>query len=165
MKSDEKSHFQKIRNCAPLEALWGGWSGNSGNAQKKTFFFQLRPSLMLKNLVLKVLLGTGRTWTIKRLPPLPVAANFGKPTHWSCSDILSARTNLSAQLVQVYTIAWFCAPYIPNFVYVLGTNLRFGLEQGDKNMNVVSRYCIIIYVMRILFPQTPFTIFITSTPQ
>ena len=26
MKSDEKSHFQKIRNCAPLEALWGGGS-------------------------------------------------------------------------------------------------------------------------------------------
>ena len=24
MKSDEKSHFQKIRNCAPFEALWGG---------------------------------------------------------------------------------------------------------------------------------------------
>ena len=22
MKSDQKSHFQKIRNCAPLEALW-----------------------------------------------------------------------------------------------------------------------------------------------
>ena len=42
--------------------------------------------LMLKNFVLE----TGRTWTIKRLSPLPVAANFGKLTHWSCSCIYSA---------------------------------------------------------------------------
>ena len=87
--------------------------------------------LMLKNLVLNVLLGTGRTWTIKRLSPLPVAANFGKLVHCTSSDVLSARTNLSAQLVQVYTVAWFWAPYIPNFVYVLGTNLRFGFEQEE----------------------------------
>ena len=33
MKSDEKSHFQKIRNCAPLEALWG--EGASDSVEKK----------------------------------------------------------------------------------------------------------------------------------
>ena len=50
MKTSERNQFREIRNCAPLEALWGGGAAFGKNSQKIPVFFGNPPLVQWRSL-------------------------------------------------------------------------------------------------------------------